>query len=142
MPLFERGYKAAAKTELERATREIEEKDKKAQTNTEFEKETDALNSNLNFAERLNLISSEQANEYRKRVEKAMLNFHRMQRMENEDIVDGFENPRETSARYMGMEEVQARIARERADASAEQAQNEQAHSAPSQSSDEPQRAK
>ena len=30
MPLFERGYKAAAVTELERKTREIEEKDKKA----------------------------------------------------------------------------------------------------------------
>lgn len=138
MPLFERGYKAAATTELERATREIEEKDKKAQTKEKFDESVTGLNSNLNFAERLNLISAEQAQAYRERAKKAAMEYAHMQRTEHEEgRVDDFENPRERTERYMNMEEAQAEISRERAAANAQQSQNQQTQPAPARTKDE-----
>ena len=92
MPLFERGYKAAATAELERSVRELEERNKTAQTKTDFMKDAASTESNLNFAERINLISTTQAEAYRERMLKAHLDFERMQRTETrDDIVDSFE---------------------------------------------------
>lgn len=142
MPLFERGYKAAAQTELERRTREIEEKDKKAQTREDFDAQVNSLNSNLNFAERINLISAEQAQAYRDRCREATERFEEMMRLEHEERVDGFENPRERAERYMSMDEVQAEISRERAAQAARAAEQEAQHTQNQKSSDEPERAK
>ena len=122
MPLFERSYKASATAEFERKTRELEEKDKKAQTKEEFEDATRALYSNLNFAERINLVSVEQAETYRDRVKLAAIDFERMQREEFDVRTDDFENPRERTKRYMKMEDAQSRIAQERAAQNAEKA--------------------
>ena len=140
MPLFERGYKAAATAELERKARELEEKDKKAQTKEDFEDASRALHSNLNFAERINLVSAEQAQAYRDRVKQAAIDFERMQRLEHDERTDDFENPRERTERYMKMEEAQAQIAQERAAQSAERSQAE-SRTAPSKTADEPERA-
>lgn len=142
MPLFERGYKAAATTELERRMREIEEKDKKAQTKEEFDASVSSMNSNLTFAERINLISAEQAQAYRERAKEATLQYEQMMRLEYEERTDSFENPRERAKRYLGMDEVQAEIARERAAQAAErEAQQSQAQSHSMKTSDEPERA-
>ena len=141
MPLFERGYKAAAQTEFERRTREIEEKDKKAQTREDFDAQVSSLHSNLNFAERINLISAEQAQSYRDRAREATERYEQMMRLEYEERVDGFENPRERTERYLSMDEVQARIAQERAAQNAQQ-QQEQTQSQTQRTSDEPERAK
>lgn len=88
MPLFERGYRASAQTELERKLREIEEKDKVAQ----------------------------QAELMRERAKKATLDHERMYRVEYGDRVDDFENPRERASRYMKMEEAQAEISKARSE--------------------------
>ena len=139
MPLFERGYKAAAQTKLERKTRELEEKDKKAQTKDEFEDAARALYSNLTFAERINLVSVEQAEAYRDRVKQAAIDFERMQREEFDIRTDDFENPRERTMRYMRMEDAQSRIAQERAAQNAEKSVADN-RPAPSKSDEEPER--
>lgn len=116
MALLERGYKAAATTELERKVRELEERDKTAQTKLQFFEDAICTKSNLNFAERLNLISASQADDYRQRILKAMLAFKYLQKTETrDDIVDGFENPRERAARYQKMESYNAQIVQARA---------------------------
>lgn len=128
--LFERPYRAAATTELERSTREIEDRDKKAQTKENFHEAAANVTSNVDFAQKLNLISAEQAAAYKERVKKAAEEYERMQRTEHqEDIVDDFENPRERADRLMSMEEVQAEISRERAAENAQQSQSQQTHS-------------
>lgn len=129
MPLFERGYKAAATAELERSVRDLEERDKTAQTKAAFMKAAASTESNLNFAERINLISVIQADAYRERMLKAQLDFERMQRTETrDDIVDSFENPRERAARYQDMDSYNAQIAQERAKANADKSGGEQSH--------------
>lgn len=120
MPLFERGYRAAASTELERDLREIEDKDKKAQTKQEFDLACQNFNSNLNFAERINLIGVQQADALRQRVNAALIEYEKMQRQEHDEKVDDFENPRERSQRYMTMDEAQAEISREKAERNAD----------------------
>lgn len=114
MPLFESGYKAAAQTELERNIRELEAKDKAAQTRTEFQSGASAVQSNITFAQRLNLISQEQADTMKKRVEAAVL-YERNMRNESQERVDDIENPREREERYFDMDSVNAEIDRERA---------------------------
>lgn len=114
MPLLESGYRAAAKTELERNIRELEVKDRAAQTRTEFQSSASAVQSNITFAQRLNLISQEQADAMEKRVEAATL-FERTMRNESQERVDDIENPRERAGRYFDMENVNAEISRERA---------------------------
>lgn len=114
MPLLESGYRAAAKTELERNIRELEAKDRAAQTRTEFQSSASAVQSNITFAQRLNLISQEQADAMEKRVEAATL-FERTMRNESQERVDDIENPRERAGRYFDMENVNAEISRERA---------------------------
>lgn len=113
MPLFENGYKAAAKTELERNIRELEAKDKAAQTRTDFSDDASGIQSNITFAQRLNLISEEQAQSLKKRVEAAVQQ-NQFMREESEERTDDFENPRERAERYFNMDNVNAEINRER----------------------------
>lgn len=124
MPLLESGYKAAAKTELERDIRELEAKDKAAQTRTEFEESASGVQSNITFVQRLNLISEQQAAEMKRRVEIAVAQNNFM-RNESEERTDDFENPRERSERYFNMDTVQAEINRERAVAESERVNNQ-----------------
>ena len=129
MPLLERGYKAAAATELERSIRDLEERDKEAQTKPDsvFMEDASKLKNNLDFARQLNLISREQAAVYRERVKKAILEFEHIQRTETrDDMVDSFENPRERAARYQSMDSYTAQILRERAKANVDRQENEQ----------------
>ena len=136
--LFERPYRAAAATELERSLREIEDRNKKAQTKDTFHEAASNMTSNVNFAEKLNLITAQQAEAYRERIKKAAAEYERMQRTESQEgRVDDFENPRERTDRYMSMEEAQAEIARERAAQNAQQAQSQQTQSAPTHIKDE-----
>ena len=136
MPLLEGGYRAAAKTELERNIRELEAKDRTAQTRTEFQSGASAVQSNITFAQRLNLISQEQADAMEKRVEAAV--FHeRTMRNDSHERVDDIENPRERAGRYFDMDNVNAEISRERARAEAARTNEgsqirETVHSAPS----------
>ena len=92
-------------------------------------KDAASTESNLNFAERINLISTTQAEAYRERMLKAHLDFERMQRTETrDDIVDSFENPRERAARYQDMDSYNAQIAQERAKANTDKSNGEQSH--------------
>ena len=136
MPLLEGGYRAAAKTELERNIRELEAKDRTAQTRTEFQSGASAVQSNITFAQRLNLISQEQADAMEKRVEAAVY-YERTMRNESQERVDDIENPRERAGRYFDMDNVNAEISRERARAEAARTNEgspirETVHSAPS----------
>lgn len=114
MPLFESNYRAAAKTELERNMRELEAKDKVAQTRTDFSENVIGIQSNITFAQRLNLISEEQAQDMKRRVEIAVQQ-NQFMRNESEERIDDFENPRERAERYFKMDSVNAEINRERA---------------------------
>ena len=113
MPLFERGYRASAQTELERKLREIEEKDKVAQTKADFTASVNSFESNLNFAERINLVSAQQAELMRERAKKATLDHERMYRVEYGDRASKpiHENGRSTGRDFKG--EKRKRIARE-----------------------------
>lgn len=127
MPLLERDYKAAAVTELERRLRNIEDRNKEAQTKGKFTTNTANIESNVDFAQRLHLISDMQAEAYKERVRNARLEFEHMQRTETRsDLVDSFENPRERAARYQGMDSYNAQILRERAKANEERYRSEQ----------------
>lgn len=137
MPLFESGYRAAAKTELEREIRELEAKDKAAQTRTDFSESASGIQSNITFAQRLNLISEEQAQAMKKRVETAIQQ-NQFMRNESEERTDDFENPRERTERYFNMDSANAEINRERAAAEAERISHESTTlSRPSLSSEE-----
>lgn len=114
MPLFESNYRAAAKTELERNMRELEAKDKVAQTHNDFSENVIGIQSNITFAQRLNLISEEQAQDMKRRVEIAVQQ-NQFMRNESEERIDDFENPRERAERYFKMDSVNAEINRERA---------------------------
>lgn len=130
MKLFEKDYKAAATSEFERSVRDLEERDKVAQTMpvSVFSKDKGEVQSNLNFAERLNLITTIQADTYRKRILKAQHDYEHMQRTETrDDIVDGFENPSEQAERFQDMESYTAQIAQERAKSSNKEMGMEQA---------------
>lgn len=127
MQLSEREYKAAATTELERRIRDIENRDKTAQTKSELTKDSANVSSNVGFAQQLHLISDMQAEAYKERIKRAQLEFQNMQRTETRsDLVDGFENPGERSARYQNMDSYNAQILRERAKANEEKYRSEQ----------------
>ena len=140
MPLFERGYRAAAKTELERDMREIEERNKTAQTKTDFEQATTTMGSNINFAERLNLISAKEAASYRKRLKEANQEMNRAERAEAEGKV------RESDMKadgYMTMDEYKLEIEKERAEDAAQKNQAERVQNSHShdQAAEEPERS-
>ena len=72
-------------------------------------------------------INAVQAEAFRQRVQKAQIDFERMQRTETrDDIIDSFENPRERAARYQDMDKYNAQIAAERASASADRSANKE----------------
>lgn len=119
MPLLESGYRAAAKTELERNIRELEEKNRAAQSRTDVSDSASGVESNIMFAQRLNLISEKQALEMKKRIEAAVQS-NKFMRNEVEERTDDFENPRERAERYFDTETIQAEISRERAAAESE----------------------
>lgn len=120
MALFERGYQAAARSELDREVRELEDKDKVAQM-LNPEQAVASVTSNTDFAERIGLISEASAMQLRERVKKAQLDYERFQR-ETRDVVNDYENPRERAARYQSMDKVHAQINAERAKEQSEKA--------------------
>lgn len=141
MPIFERGFRTAAKTELERVVRQLEERNKKELAKKEFYKAVETLDANIVFAEKIELISGEEAEAYRERVEQANREYKRIHEVENSFVADGYENPTERSQRCMDMEEAKREIAQQRLK-EAENYRNEQARSAQVHTSDEPERAK
>ena len=122
MGLLERGYKAAAVADLERSLRELEERNRNAELKPENVKE---LESNLNFAERINIITTAQAEEFRRRM--AIIT-ERQERRQNEDIVDSLENPRERAERFQSMDRYNAKIAQDRNDRSERAAASSLSH--------------
>lgn len=115
MGLFE-NRKANVMTELERDLRKLEEKGspKTADENMQFF----ACNANIEFAQRAQLISQQQAQEMLRRLQeaKAVARERDLQKKEYaDDMVDGFENPREKAVRYQTMESINAEIQQERA---------------------------
>jgi len=129
MALLEKNYRAAAVAELERSIRDLEERDKTAQTKPTLEKDVADTQSNLNFAERLNLISTAQAEAYRQRALKVRLDFEHIQKTETrDDIVDDLENPRERAARYQDMDSYNSQITAKRAQAYSDMKNEEPSH--------------
>ena len=112
MALFENRYKAAAATEIERDLRRLEEKDKRAQSFQDYLNDHTATVSNIGFAERIDLISSEQAASFRERA--AAAKFELFERMESRIVVNDFENPLERALRFQSMDECAAKIESER----------------------------
>lgn len=110
MQLFEKDYKAAAKTELERDIRELEARDKTAQTTMD----ASDISANITFAQRINLIDEKQAQNLRRRIDEAK-KFEQLMRNECGERVDDFENPRERAERFFDMESVNAHISEARA---------------------------
>lgn len=142
MPLFERGYRAAAKTELEREIRKIEEKDRKTQKSKDFDKAAAAFESNLTFAERLNLISAEQAASYTERMKKAILEHEQSQRiMQQENLIESV-GAGGRRGQYASVEEALADIRTERAAASSQQTQQrDNSQGSAPKSADDPERS-
>ena len=128
MRLFERNYKAAATTELERSIRELEERNKISENKVHFQKDMLDVQSNVNFAERIHLISMMQANIYRNRLQKAHSNFEHLERTETMTVVNDFENPRERSMRCQSIETYNAQIIQEKEKASIQQYGSHQRH--------------
>ncbi len=133
MAFFENGYKTAARTELERSVREVEEGKKEISDNNMY-----GVNVNIDFAQKLQLITNKQAQEYKARIQ-AAIKHRNFQRTESGEIVDDFENPRERTERYMRMDEVRAKIAEERAGKNSKDEQGEQqvSYSAPQKETEE-----
>lgn len=121
MPVLVRTLKKTAKVELERAIREIEEKAKKAQSTESLKTAEAATRSNLEFAQRLNLISFEEGNDYRERIQRAGV-------VQQEQMITDLRN-QENSGKQIRANDVQAMIAKERATEAAKRKQAEQGHS-------------
>jgi len=119
----------AALNELERAVEELEEKKKKEKSKEEFEKVMEYLNSNLRFAERLSLVSTEQVYIYRKRIENASIEFRRREKREKELIANN-ESAKEQVKRFEKMDDARAAIASERNEKIEQKNQRNQARSA------------
>lgn len=113
MGLLESNYKIAARSELERDIRRIEEKDKAAQTKADTKIKANEIQNNIEFAQRLNLITQQQAEAYKRRV-KEVVDFNELMKREIEDIPDDFENPHEREKRFQSLDELQAQIRREK----------------------------
>lgn len=117
MPLLGRGYKAAATAELERSIRKLKERDLAARKKSAFDKSVAEVQSNLNLAERLNLITAMQAQAYRQRVLVLQEEFERFREAEERDgSTGGGESSREPE-RYQNMDDYNSKIAKARAGA-------------------------
>lgn len=127
MPIFGASYKSAAKTDLERATRELEEKKKKAATEKGFQEMMTALMSNVAFAQRLSLISSDDADAYRERIQQAAA-----QRQQEAAQKTPAEQKSNRPMGNMTLAEIKEQIAQERAAEEAQRKeQQEQQYSKP-----------
>jgi len=118
MPLLENQDRAAATTVFEREIRRIEERDKQAQTikNTvndihDTSQNESSIASSIAYANHINILKSEQAEEKRLKRSKDRINF---ERNESLDVVNDYENPRERARRYQDMDSFAAKIAAER----------------------------
>lgn len=74
MPLFGKDYKSAAKAELDRNMRKIEE-ERKELAKKEFDAAVMVVTTNLAFARAVELITEEEAEAYRKRMDQAAKEF-------------------------------------------------------------------
>ena len=133
MPIFAREYKSNAKTELERAIRELEEKKKKAREQREREKDAERVNASIDFAEKLLLISAAEAIAYHLRVEEALRELEtalttETQVVENSNTTPIASNAREDdkTAKQMTMAQAKQEIAKQQAIDAANKAQKEQ----------------
>ena len=126
MPLLERGYRAAAQTELERNIRLLEDRDKAAQGKVDVDTAAVAARNNVDFCLRTGLIQAKQADRYRERIEYA-LKAEEQIKAQSGEVVDGYTNPHEQSRKYYDLEQVQAQIKEEQKNrAGAEQAEPKQ----------------
>ena len=111
MALLESRYKAAARTEIERAIRQLEERGKGAAIANE---DAAAVSGKVDLSQNIGLISEVQAREYKARIQTAELDRRKLERIETRDIVNDFENPRERAARYQDLDQYNTEIRRER----------------------------
>ncbi|BAL01901.1 hypothetical protein OBV_p-00460 (plasmid) [Oscillibacter valericigenes Sjm18-20] len=114
MSFFERRYKAAALSELERCVRDLEEREKAVEQMPKFDTDLNEVSTNIKLLERIELVSAIQAQAFRDRLVKAHQEYARMVR-ETHDIVNDYENPRERATRFQNMERYNSQIVRERA---------------------------
>lgn len=113
MALVESRYKAAARAEIERDIRQLEERGKIKYAGI-MDSTRDSTFGNVDFSQRISLISDAQAKEYRSRIQAAEIERQKLERNETRDIVNDFENPRERAARYQGLDQYNTEIRRER----------------------------
>lgn len=125
MPLFESGYRAAAKTELERKVRELENRNAVAQKKPDIGETAAVASHNIEFAHRIKLITDKEAEQYRKRINQAR-EAEELARTQTGDRVDGFMNPHEAGERQYDLEEEKARISREQAERKQQKPREEQ----------------
>ena len=106
MGVFNDNYKKNAYVELEKDITQLESK-------REMPSKDDMarFNANVQFAQRLRLISIEKAKELRKRIH----NLEYTRRTQTGLIDDGYENPLEREIRFSNMEELKKEIAEDRA---------------------------
>lgn len=114
MPLLERGYRAAAKTELERRVRELESRDAVAQKKPDMGETATILTNNVEFAQKIKLITDKEAEGYRKRIAEAQ-RAEELARTQTGDRVDGFTNPHEAALNQYSLEEIKAQVSAEKA---------------------------
>ena len=98
-------YQKEADLELERTISNLERQKASIDMN-----ELAKYNANLQFAQRLNLISLKQARAYHKRVSDLLYTM----RTQTGIIDDGYENPLEREIRYSSMDQLKADIERTR----------------------------
>jgi len=110
MALLENRYKAAARTEIERDIRRLEERGK----SMNIDKMVLYVNGKLDIIKDIELITEAQALEYGKRIQKAEHDRKIIERHETRDIVNDFENPRERATRYQELDRYNAEIRNER----------------------------
>ncbi|MCL2321820.1 MAG: hypothetical protein FWC47_06915 [Oscillospiraceae bacterium] len=126
MGITERNYEAMASDELEMYLQGFEKRNKQKVTKLKNEQDFNTVMSNIDFAQRLQLINEIQANMYRMRAQNARLDFEKLERNETRDIVDDFENPREHTKRLQTLDECKSAIAEERKKSSVNEKKKEQ----------------
>lgn len=117
MGLFEPNYKACATTELEKDLRELENRDKAAQTLEESTLQFEKCAANINFAKQIGLINDMMARAYMRKLREIQATRYAEYMAKHEyrdDLVDSFENPRERVIRYNSMAQVNDIIRREK----------------------------
>ena len=109
-------FKKNASLELEKDISKLE-----SQRELPDNDDTTRINANVQFAQRINLISLEKAREYRKRLN----DLEYTRRTQTGIIDDDYENPLEKGVRYSSMEALKEEITHERK-STAENIQNDE----------------